>query len=486
MRNKDDNLLQIADLLGSYTNDPLRFVMAAFPWGEGTLEDMDGPQEWQKDALRDIRDGIKTVSEVVRLAIASGNGIGKSALVAWIILWSISTYEDTRGVVTANTDAQLRTKTWAELAKWYHLFLGKDMFTFTATAIFSSQKGHDKTWRIDALPWSDSNPEAFAGLHNKGKRLCLIMDEASAIPNEIWEVAEGAMTDKNTQIMWLAFGNPTRNTGRFFDAFHRFRQYWTGRQIDSRTVEISNKKQLDTWVEQYGIDSDFVKIHVLGQFPNSSENQFISVDLAQAGRGKKLLPIEYNFAPVVIGCDPAFTGADTTAITLRQGLYSHVLQVIQYTDNLVQTANILAKYEDRYHADAVVIDIGGIGAGVISAGRTLGRSWIGIHFQGKSPSPVYYNIRSYMWGQIREWLREGGAYDDDQQMYDDLIGPELKPRLDEMIQLESKEDMKKRGLPSPDRVDSLGLTFAVPIRKKQASTLCNTEYNFFPNRNKRR
>lgn len=484
---EQNNLAKIAEFIGSYSNDPLGFVYAAFPWGEAgtTLENMTGPQEWQIKVLRDIQNRLGNVNEVIREAVASGNGIGKSALVAWIILWAISTHEDTRGVVTANTEAQLRTKTWAELAKWYHLFLGQAMFTFTATAIFSTQKGHDKTWRIDALPWSDSNPEAFAGLHNKGKRLLLVMDEASAIPNEIWEVAEGAMTDENTQIMWLAFGNPTRNTGRFYDAFHRFRQYWHGRQIDSRTVDISNKSQLNQWVEQYGIDSDFVKIHVLGQFPSSSENQFISVELAERGRGKRLLPREYNFATVIIGVDPAWTGGDATAIVLRQGLYATVLANVPRNDNDYVIAQMIANYEDQHKADAVCIDLGW-GTGIYSAGKTMGRNWMLIPFGEKSPSKDYYNMRAYMWGQMRQWLKEGGAYDDDQQLFDDLVGPETKPNVNGIIQLESKQDMKKRGLASPNKADALALTFARPVIKRDVSMkMCNTKYDYFPNRRSR-
>lgn len=482
--NKTNKLVEIASFLAEYSNDPYGFVLVAFPWGEGPLTGLNGPDKWQRKVLRDIGNGIATIDDVMKEAVASGNGIGKSCLVAWLILWAISTYADSRGVVTANTETQLRTKTWPELAKWYSLFIGKDLFTFTATSIFSSQKNHDKTWRIDAIPWSESNYEAFAGMHNQGRRLILIFDEASAIPNIIWETAEGALTDKNTQIIWAAFGNPTRNTGRFFDCFHRHRNIWNNYQVDSRDIDITNKTQINEWFEQYGPDSDWIKIHVLGQFPSSSENQFISMQLAEAGRSRHLLPRDYNFAPIVIGCDPAFTGKDSTAIVLRQGLHSHILQRIPYTDNLIETAQLVAKYEDECHADGVVIDQGGIGAGVVSAGQTLGRHWTGIYFQGKSPSKIYYNIRSYMWGQMREWLREGGEYDDDQQLYDDLIGPELKPRLDEIIQLEAKEDMKKRGLSSPDTADALALTFAVPIRKKQEQQLCNTKYDYFPERKK--
>src|SRR5215831_481107 len=205
--------------LASVSRDPLAFVMGAFPWGvENTsLENEQGPEEWQRDILNKIKFGLLDVNRAIQLAVASGHGIGKSALVAWIILWSLTTCADTKGVVTANTENQLKTKTWAELGKWHHLFIGKAYFKLTATAIY--QPDRERTWRIDMVPWSERNTEAFAGLHNKGKRILLVFDEGSAIPDKIYEVAEGALTDANTQILWCVFGNPTRNTGRFKELF---------------------------------------------------------------------------------------------------------------------------------------------------------------------------------------------------------------------------------------------------------------------------
>ena len=266
--------------LASFSHDPYRFVLAAFPWGEGELAGKSGPDDWQRDVLNDIRDGLRTPDSVIREAVASGNGIGKSALVSWIIIWAMATHEDTRGVVTANTEAQLRAKTWAELSKWYRLFIAKDMFHFTATSIFCVQEGHERTWRVDAIPWSKDNPEAFAGLHNQGKRILMLFDEASAIYDEIWNVAEGAMTDSDTEIIWCAFGNPTRPQGKFYECFHSAKAMWHTRQIDSRSVAISNKQQLREWEEQYGEDSDFFKVHVRGIFPSASDNQLISRQLA--------------------------------------------------------------------------------------------------------------------------------------------------------------------------------------------------------------
>ena len=232
---------KLVRLAKKWRNDPLAFAQGAFPWGKGTLKGMSGPDTWQQKHLTYLRDKLQngaSVDEVIQTAIAAGHGVGKSGEVAWVILWAISTRADTRGVVTANTDTQLRTKTWAELAKWYHLCLFRVWFELTATSIFSKQPGHDKTWRIDAIPWSESNPEAFAGLHNQGKRILVIFDEASAIADKIWEVIEGAMTDKNTQILWLCYGNPTRNTGRFFDCFNRFRHRWWTMHVDGREAAM--------------------------------------------------------------------------------------------------------------------------------------------------------------------------------------------------------------------------------------------------------
>src|SRR5262249_20991385 len=181
---------------------------------------------------------------VVEEDISSGHGVGKSAEVAWLILWAISTHADTRGVVTANTENQLRTKTGAELGKGYQLFIAKHLFTFTATSLsIANDPVREKTWRIDAIPWSKEKAEAFAGLHNEGKRILVIFDEASTIDDLIWETTEGALTDAKTQIIWCRYGNPTRTSGTFFrkctqpkrNVYHR---------VDSRHVSFSNKAQI--------------------------------------------------------------------------------------------------------------------------------------------------------------------------------------------------------------------------------------------------
>ena len=478
---------ELIEALGALTHDPLAFVYFAYPWGElGTpLENMEGPDEWQIKILKDIGEQLKKGKDLqtaIQEAVASGHGIGKSALISWLIHFAISTHENTRGVVTANTEGQLRTKTWPELSKWHNMFIAKDLFTYTATAIFSSDKDYEKTWRIDAIPWSKNSPESFAGLHNQGNRILVLFDEASAIDDVIWEVTEGALTDANTEIIWCAFGNPTRNSGRFRECFRKYRKFWNTYQIDSRTVKISNKAKIEEWLEAYGEDSDFFKVRVRGVFPSASDLQFISTEIADKAQKQVYKPGQFDHLPTIIGVDPAWTGSDSLEIVMRQGYYMKSLASIPKNDDDWRMAQLIAQFEDEYKADAVFIDMG-YGTGIYSIGKQLGRKWRLIEFGGKSNDPVYLNMRAYMWGQMKEWLREGGSIpQNDQALYDDIVGPEAIIDKNGRIQLESKKDMKERGLPSPNKGDALALTFAFRVTKKingNQKRVANTEYNPF-------
>lgn len=478
---------ELFEALGALTHDPLAFVYFAYPWGEpGTpLEDMEGPDEWQIQILKDIGEQLKKGKDLqtaIQEAVASGHGIGKSALISWLIHFAISTHENTRGVVTANTEGQLRTKTWPELSKWHNMFIAKDLFTYTATAIFCSDKDYEKTWRIDAIPWSKNSPESFAGLHNQGNRILVLFDEASAIDDVIWEVTEGALTDANTEIIWCAFGNPTRNSGRFRECFRKYRKFWNTYQIDSRTVKISNKAKINEWLEAYGEDSDFFKVRVRGVFPSASDLQFISTEIADKAQKQVYKLGQFEHLPVIIGVDPAWTGSDSLEIVMRQGYYMKSLASIPKNDDDWRMAQLIAQFEDEYKADAVFIDMG-YGTGIYSIGKQLGRKWRLIEFGGKSNDPVYLNMRAYMWGQMKEWLREGGSIPpNDQALYDDIVGPEAIIDKNGHIQLESKKDMKDRGLPSPNKGDALALTFAARVVKKSETgnrIVANTSYNPF-------
>lgn len=463
---------QVADWLASVRCDPLAFVRANYPWGEpGELENHDGPRDWQADILQTIGKALQAglsgadLSRVIRIAVASGHGVGKSALVAWLVDFFMSTQVDCRGVVTANTEAQLRTKTWPELGKWHRLGATRDLFTFTATALYRNDPNHEKTWRIDALPWSETRTEAFAGLHNQGRRLLCIFDEASAIPDVIWETTEGALTDENTDILWAVFGNPTRNRGRFRECFGRLKHRWETRQIDSRKVAGTNKQQIADWVDDYGEDSDFVRVRVRGVFPRASCMQFIATDVAEEAMTREPQPLLTD--PLVMGIDVARFGDDQSVIAFRRGRDARTLDWQTFRQiSTMDLAGRAAELINRHKPRAVFVDVTGVGGGVVDRLVQLGHGVIAVNFGGRASGPVEgeqcADKRAEMWANMRAWLT-GGAIPDDPDLVSDLIGPEFGYDAQNRIRLEKKDDMKKRGLNSPDSADALALTFAHPV-----------------------
>ncbi len=462
---------QILEDLGRLSKDPYRFVLWAFPWGEegSELAGADGPEQWQVELLTAVRDGLLTLSAAIQVARASGHGIGKSAMVSWLILWALSTFPDTKGVVTANTENQLKTKTWAELAKWHRLFIAKEFFKFEATSIYSTDPGHERTWRIDMVPWSERNTEAFAGLHNKGRRILVVFDEASAIPDVIWETTEGALTDSETEILWFVFGNPTRNSGRFRECFAggKFAHRWHSAKIDSRTVRITNKDQFNKWIADYGEDSDFVRIRVRGEFPRVGSMEFISLEAVLAAQTRDDAPVA-AFDPIVIGVDVARFGDDASVIFFRKGRDARSFPpvVLRGVDTMTLAGRVADAYL-QHDADAVFVDGGGVGGGVVDRLRQLGVPVIEVQFGAKADrlgldDARYANKRSEIWGSMREWLK-GGCIPKDDQLKEELVGPQYGFNAQDAIQLERKEDMKKRGVSSPDIADALALTFAYPV-----------------------
>lgn len=453
--------------------DPQRWAEFAWDWGHGDLVEAPGPRAWQAEINEVIRRHLadpKTRYMPCQIAVASGHGIGKSAEMGQVANWAMSCFKEARVVVTANTATQMKTKTVPEFMKWFRGSMTGHWFDLQSTRFSVRDPKFKNSWTLDFVPWSEHNTEAFAGLHNKDRIIVLLFDEGSKIADKVWEVAEGALTDENTIIIWIVFGNPTRNSGRFRECFRRFRERWFTFQIDSRTVPgATNLAKIAQWVTDYGEDSDFVKVRVRGQFPSQSARQFIGAEDADKGRAamRSLKPEMFSYAPVILGVDPAWTGDDSLEVYLRQGLYSKHLRSIPRNDDDVAMANMIANLEDEYQADGVVVDAG-FGTGIVSCGRALGRTWHLVWFANQeTPDPGCLNMRSFIWREMRDWLKAGGAIDPaDQVLYDDIIGPETVPRLDGKIQLEAKEDMKDRGLPSPNRADALALTFAVPFRKK--------------------
>lgn len=461
----------LADELEKYGSDPLGFVLDAYPWGAGALLKHEGPREWQRDVLGMIGKHLQdpaTRCKPLRIAIASGHGIGKSALIAMVVDWAMSTCPETRAVVTANTENQIRTKTWPEVAKWARLAINADWWAIPAMSMY--ERGHEKSWRADATPWSENNTEAFAGLHNEGKRIVLVFDEASRIAPAVWDVANGALTDEDTEIIWLAFGNPTLNTGSFRECFGKFRHLWKTRQIDSRTVDGTNKEYLQELVDTHGIESDMVKVRVLGQFPSRSISQFIANDLAQEAQTRQLQAKDHG-AACILGVDVARFGDDQCVIRGRMGRDGRVIPPIKWRGmDTVFSAHKIAEAMRVYNPDAVFIDGGGVGGGVVDILKSQGYKVIEVNFGSAArESQKYANKRAEMWANMRDWLATG-AVDPDPELADDFVGVEYGFDKDGRLLLEKKEEMKKRGLASPDNGDALALTFAEPVQRKDLRT----------------
>jgi hypothetical protein len=443
-------------------NDPELYVRYAFPWGEkgGPLEDYDGPDDWQLEQMASLKHHLDTNPLGIYMdATASGHGIGKSAEVAWIILWAMSTRSHLNGVVTANTFPQLKTKTWRELAVWHKRAINSHWFRWTETKFF--QINNPETWYVSPIANNEHNSEAFAGQHAQNS--LIIYDEASGIPDAIWEVSSGV---KDPRTMWFVFGNPTQNTGRFRQCFTRFRDQWITRQVDSRTCRMPDKEELDKDVEIWGEDSDYVRVRIRGIFPRLGEEQFISSELVdQAAARKADVPLG---TPKILGVDVARFGADQTVFARRHGRRLEPLIKLRGLDTMQVAARVIEEIRTN-KPDVVMIDGVGLGAGVVDRVRQLGHEVVEV-ISGKPPDAenkdVVFNKRAEMWFRMREWL-ETADIPDDSELTDDLINIKCFYDNKHRIQLEKKSDMKRRGLASPDNADAVALTFAYntpPVR----------------------
>lgn len=469
---------ELAIELESMSHEPFASVIYGFPWGNADLNDSTGPRNWQREVLDYIGAHLAnpaTRYQPCRIAISSGHDIGKTAFLSMITWWALSTAVDTRVNVTANTDNQLKTKTSPELAKWFRTAINGYWWDKTVTSIKNVRDpGHTETWRADLVPWSEDNPAASAGLHNKGKRLLFVIDEASEVPQVIFDTAEGVMLDENTEIIWIVTGNPTRNKGPFYDIVFGCRRHrWKTWTIDSRTVEGTNKKQLAEWEADYGEDSDFFRVRARGLPPVAESAQFIDQSLIDAAQRRRVVVMADE--PLVAGVDFAWGGADDNVIRFRCGLDAQSIKPIKIKGEFTRDPAVLTgKLADILAATYIVggqsrkvamlfLDSAGIAAPVESRLRQLGhRNIVTVNFGAHSPSEKAAYLRDYMWMRLKEFLRDG-AIDNDPGLAADLAGPCLISDKQQRIKLESKEIMKKRGLDSPDDADALALTFAQTV-----------------------
>lgn len=467
-RSPDDPEADLVALMAEVANDPLAFVRIAYPWGSGILAGFKGPDTWQAGFLREwgeeIRkrdfDGFVPVLPV-QMSVVSGHGVGKSTLTGWAADFIRSTRPHSKGIATANTSPQLQTKTWGEIAKWHKLSITSHWFDITsgrgAMAIWHKQ--HRESWRLDGMAWRENQPEAFAGLHAATSTPYYIFDEASGVPRAIFETAQGGLTDGEPMI--FLFGNGTKNSGFFYETHHRFRDRWLRRKVDSRTAARANKALLNQWIADHGIDSDFVKVRILGDFPSQSAQQLIPTDVVTEAMTRPYTSPNLE-DPLIMTVDVARFGDDSTVIRFRKGRDSRSIPKIKRAkQDTTLTATHVAALAKQYLPDAIVIDGGGVGGGVVDLVRHLNVPNVyEFNFGGKSPDPrKHKNMAAYVWSRMGQWLKEGGLIEDDEDLKSELTAREYYYDLHTALYLETKDELKERGEPSPDDADALAMSF---------------------------
>ena len=462
-------------------NNPEAFVRFVFPWGKkGTpLEHHTGPRRWQRDVLRQVKEHINANNgqvdfRVLRMAVASGRGIGKSALVSWLVIWMLSTRIGGSVIVSANSEAQLRSITWSEITKWLAMSMNSHWFEISATRVTPAKwlselverdlrKG-TRYWSIEGRLWSEENPDAYAGLHNSDG-VMLIFDESSGIPDKIWDVAQGFFTENTPNRFWFAFSNPRRNEGYFYECFNAKRNFWTTQSIDARQVEDTDKAVYEQIIEEYGADSPQARIEVYGQFPADGDDQFIPPSLVDEAASRPKYKDET--APIVLGVDPARSGNDSTVIVARQGRDIVAIKRYKGEDTMEIVGRVIDAIEE-FRPALVVLDEGGLGYGILDRLKEQRYKVRGVNFGWKSSKPaMWQNKRAEMWGDMRQWLRTA-SIPNDRMLKSDLCSPQYKTNSSGSIALEAKKDMKARGLASPDAADALAVTFAYPVASRES------------------
>jgi hypothetical protein len=464
---------QIAD-------DPEAFVLFTFPWGQPNtpLAKFNGPRRWQRKVLRDIKDHIaankgQIQMDTLRKAVSSGRGIGKSALVSWLIIWMLTTRIGSTVIVSANSEAQLRSVTWGELTKWAAMAINSHWWEISATKLMPAKwicelverdlKKGTRYWAAEGKLWSEENPDSYAGVHNHDGMM-LIFDEASGIPDAIWSVGAGFFTENILDRYWFAFSNPRRNQGYFFECFNAKRNFWDTEKVDARTVEDTDKQVYEQIIEEYGPDSNQACVEVYGEFPSAGEDQFISPNLVNDAIQRE--NYKDMTAPVVMGIDPARGGADSTVIAVRRGRDLIAIKRYAGEDTMTIVGRVIDAIEE-FKPTLVAIDEGGLGYGILDRLNEQRYKVRGVNFGWKAKNSIMWgNKRAEIWGAMREWLKTA-SIPDDRQLKSDLTGPMKKPNSSGTIFLEGKKEMRARGLASPDAADALAVTFAFPVAHRE-------------------
>jgi len=465
----------LAEQMMQFVCDPYGFVMYSYPWGEsGTeLENEPGPDANQAQFLMDLGKEVKRRNfnltdpvMPVLMAESSGHGTGKSVQGAWITDWILSTRPYSIGTVTANTYPQLESRTWAAIQRWTRLCITSHWFHVRAKGIYS--RIDPEGWKVVAQTCKAENAQSFAGQHARTSTSWYMFDEASHIPDEIWDVAQGGLTDGEP--MFFAWGQPARKSGRFYEiCFGKLRDRWNVRCIDSRQSRFTNKALIEQWIADYGEDHDYIRVRVRGIAPRAGDLQFIDQDRVDAA--KRRTAQTFPDDPLVAGFDVSGGGQAWNVVWFRRGNDARSIPPIcipgehsqERSGILAKLAEVLGDKRPGRKVSMLFVD-SAYGAPYVERLKSMGFDNVQeVNFGGPSPDRHEANMRAYMWRRMKDWLERGAIPADDVVLETDITAPGSHLNRRDQLVIESKEDMQKRGVASPDRGDALALTFAAHV-----------------------
>lgn len=417
------------------------------------------PDEWQWEAS-------KKLVERKKLSIRSGHGVGKSTFMAWCILWFCASYFPCKVPATAPTGHQLDDVLWAELAKWHRILCEKrpalgNEFEWSAGS-FKLKSNPSESFAV-ARTSRPEKPEALQGFHSEN--ILFVIDEASGVSDNVFEVAEGALSTDGAFAVMAA--NPTRQSGYFYDSHHKMRAYWGLMHVNGETCKRVSKSYVESMAKKYGKQSSIYRVRVQGEFAAAADG-VIPLELCESA---KIREVALNGkAPLIWGLDVARFGDDSTALAKRQG--NHQLEKTRewYGKDTMQTVGLIQHEWNITPADqrpaSINVDVIGIGAGVVDRLKELGLPVYGVNVAEAAATNIaddaqYSRLRDELWFKGRAWL---AALDCKLCDDDDLIGEMTTPKYSILsngsIKVESKQEMKNRGVKSPNLADAWLLTFA--------------------------
>lgn len=447
------------------------------------------PDEWQVDVLRELCD-LRTVAQL-RIAMKASKGPGKSTVLAWAMWWFIVTHPHSKIIATAITRDNLSDNLWAELSKWQSRSeMLKALFTWSAESVVANEA--PATWFMSARAWpkggsASEQADTLAGIH--ADHVMFVLDEAGGIPSGVAAAADGGLANATpgsgrTGLLMIA-GNPTHLEGPLYDACTVDAPRWRVHEVNGDPENPKRSPRVDkAWaqglIDRYGRNSPIVLVNVLGKFPPTSPDKLLGPEEVTTAENRILTLRDYMESPKILGIDVARFGDDASVITLRQGDAVFAPRELRNLST-VQLADQAAMIAARNEVDAICVDSGGIGGGVYD--NLIRLSVPNLHpidFGSGPNDEKYLNRRVEIWFAMAEWVRSRGVLPKHPQLRADLVGPKYFFARNGRIQLESKEDMKKRGLQSPDFGDSLALTHSLPYVTKQArSGKAETEWDPF-------